>query len=334
MSDDRPDSTGIVALSTAFWDSQVLLTANRIGVFEALGNGPLSVDAICTAVGTGPRPTRLLLKSCVALGLLEESDGLFRTSPAGEAYLVPGKPGYLGNAIRYSDNLYETWGHLEQALREDRPQMANETYLGGDAGVTRDFVYGMHNRALGIGRMLVELVDLTGRKKLLDVGGGPGTYSALFAGRFPGLNCRVFDLPGVVAHAADIVKSMDVADRVETAAGDYTVDEFPAGNDVVLISGVFHRETEAGCRTLIEKASASLDPGGMLIICDVFTDAGGTSPTFATVFGLNMLLTAPDGGVHSDADVAAWMQDAGFDTAHPAHFPPPMPHRVVWGKKR
>ncbi|MDA0790772.1 MAG: methyltransferase [Proteobacteria bacterium] len=334
MSDVRPDSSGIVALSTAFWDAQVLLTANRIGVFDALANGPLELEAICEVIGTAPRPTRLLLRSCVALGLLEESDGRFRPSPAGEAYLVPGKPGYLGNAIRYSDNLYDTWGHLEQALREDRPQMANETYLGGDAGVTRDFVYGMHNRALGIGRMLVELVDLAGRNRLLDIGGGPGTYSALFAQRFPDLVCRVFDLPGVVAHAADIVKTMGVSDRVETAPGDYTVDEFPDGNDAVLISGVFHRETEAGCRTLIEKAGASLDPGGMLIICDVFTDAGGTSPAFATVFGLNMLLTAPDGGVRADADVSGWMKEAGFETHSPAHFPPPMPHRVVWGIRR
>jgi SAM-dependent methyltransferase len=323
-----------MALSTAFWDAQVLLTANRIGVFDVMADGPINIGEICEALDTRPRPTRLLLKACVALGLLRETDMGYATTDEAAAYLVPGKPAYLGDAIRYSDNLYETWGRLERALREDRPQMPSTTYLGENAGVTRDFVYGMHNRALGVGRVLVELVDLTGRAMMLDVGGGPGTYSALLAGRYPELHCRVFDLPGIVTHAADIIASMGVADRVGTFAGDYTRTPFPEHNDVVLISGVFHRETADGCKQLIARASKCLDPGGSLIICDVFTDADGAGPAFATMFGLNMLLTAVDGGVHADADVASWMEQAGFRTEPVIDFPGPMPHRVLVGRKQ
>jgi SAM-dependent methyltransferase len=329
-----PDSRSIVALSTGFWASQVLLTCNRIGLFGALASGPLEVEAICAALNTCPRPTRLLLKACVALGLVRESESGFANSVEADAFLVPGRPGFLGDAIRYSDNLYETWGHLEQAIRHDAPQMASTTYLGENAGITRDFVYGMHSRAYSIGRALVEMVDLSGRTMLLDVGGGPGTYSALLAQRYPQLRCRVFDLPGIVAHAADIIESMGVADRVATCAGDYTQTPFPDGNDVVLISGVFHRETTDRCRQLIGQASEALVPGGLLIVCDVFTDADGAGPVFATLFGLNMLLTAPDGGVHADADVMMWMEQAGFTTAPAADFPGPMPHRVIEGRKQ
>ena len=89
-------------------------------------------------------------------------------------------------------------------------------------------------------------------------------------------------------------------------------DDFPAGNDVVLISGVFHRESEETCRGFIRRACNALETGGMLIVSDVFTDAGGSSPLFATLFGLNMMLTAPDGEVHADADVAGWMEQENF----------------------
>ena len=65
------------------------------------------------------------------------------------------------------------------------------------------------------------------------------------------------------------------------------------------------------------------------MVGDVFTDAGGSSPPFAALFGLNMLLTAPAGCVHADADVARWMQEAGFASTDVVAFPPPMPHRVV-----
>lgn len=327
------DPSAIMSLSTAFWDAQALLTANRIGVFEALTGDGLTIDALCERIAIKPRPARLLLNACVALDLLAADGEVYRNSPQSDAFLVPGKPGYLGNAIRYSDNLFDTWGQLEVALREDRPPMQTKTYTGEDQQITRDFVYGMHDRAVGIGRVLVEMIDLTGRTKMLDVGGGPGTYSALFAERTPGLKSRVMDLPGVVAHARDIVATFGVADRVDTVAGDFTKDDFPVGNDVVMISGVFHRESEAGCRRLIEKAHGSLVSGGLFVVSDVFADAGGTSPVFATMFGLNMMLTAPDGGVHADVDVADWMVDQGFVAARAQAFPAPMPHRVVTAEK-
>lgn len=323
----------IMDMSTAYWRSQVLLTANRLGVFECLAEGPQSLEAVCNALGTHPRATRLLLKACEALELVVEAPDGFVNGLAAAAFLVPNKPGYLGNAIRYSDNLYGTWGKLEQALKTGEPQLAPEAYLGGDSGITRDFVYGMHDRALGIGRVLVELVDLTQCRQLLDVGGGPGTYASLFAQRVPTLKATVLDLPGVIAHAKDIIAGLGVADRVTTLAGSYFDASFPPGNDAVLISGVLHRESQANCRALIKKAAASLDPGGLLVLSDVFTDAGGASPVFATLFGVNMMLTAPEGGVHSDADVGEWLTDAGFRSVKILPFPPPLPHRVVMGKR-
>lgn len=320
-------------LSTAYWEAQTLLTANRIGLFEVLAQGPLDSAAIAAALGTPIRPTRLLLKACVGLGLLVEDERGFHNSALSQVFLVPGTENYLGNAIRYSDNLYATWGRLEQALREDRPQLPAETYLGDDPEKTRQFVYGMHNRALGIGKVLVDLVDLSGRRQLLDVGGGPGTYSALFALRYPDLRAQVLDLPGVTAIAAEILAAMKVVDQVTLLAGDYSTTPWPDGNDAVLISGVLHRESEATCQELILRACHSLRPGGLLILSDVLTAADGATPAFAALFGLNMLLTAPHGGVHADTAVAAWMQAAGFQEVSIRCFPPPLPHRLVVGTK-
>lgn len=328
------DPSPVMQLTTAYWGAQTLFTANRLELFPIIDGGRRTVGDIAAASRTHERPLGLLLKALVALGLLNESEGEYGLTPVSEALLVPGGPGYLGNAIRYSDDLYGTWGRLEQALREDRPQLPTAEYTGDDANRTRHFVRGMHDRALGIGNTMIELVDLTGRLKMLDVGGGPGTYSALFARRYPTLHSTVLDLPGVVDIAREIITEMGMIDRVGVLPGDFNTTAFPEGNDVVLISGVFHRESEQGCRTLIDRAFACLQSGGLLVVGDVFTDAGGSGPTFATLFGLNMLLTAPAGGVHADADVARWMKDAGFGATEIRTFPAPMPHRVVLGVKQ
>ncbi|MGW8368395.1 MAG: SAM-dependent methyltransferase, partial [Gammaproteobacteria bacterium] len=143
----------------------------------------------------------------------------------------------------------------------------------------------------------------------------------------------VLELPGVAAVAKEILADLRCEDRVGLLPGDYLATPFPAPMEAVLISGVFHRETEDNCRRLIDKAHGCLADGGLLVVSDVFTDAGGTSPAFATLFGINMMLTAPDGGVHADADVGAWMRQAGFGQITTDALPPPMPHRVVTGTK-
>ena len=329
----RPDPTALVKLSTAFWDSQVLLTANRLHLFDALAEGPRSAQEVAAALALDPRATTLFLRACAGLGLLVESDGRFANSPAAATFLVTRSPAYLGGAMRYSDQLYGTWGQLEPALRSGRPALPAESYLGDDPERTRTFVHAMHGRALGIARALVEILDFGGRRALLDVGGGPGTYSILLTAKYPGLRSEVIELPGVAAVAREIVAAAGASDRVTLRDGDYHDADFGSGRDVVLMSGMFHRETPDACRRLIERAWHCLVPGGMLAVSDVFTDEGGTQPAFAAMFGLNMMLTAPDGGVHADADVRRWMADRGFGQLRTTPLPPPMPHRVVTGVK-
>ncbi len=328
------DPSPILALSTAYWDAQTLLTANRMGLFGLLSSEALTLQQIADGLNSQPQACRLLLNACIALQLVSEQDGLYACSELSRAFLAPGSPAYLGDAIRYSDDLYQTWGKLQQALETGQPQMPAQQYTGENEQQTRHFVYGMHNRALGVGRVLVDLLNLEGRRQMIDVGGGPGTYSSLLAQRYPKLHSTVLDLPSVVEIADEIIDSMKMSERVKTRPLDYHHEDFPTGNDVVLISGVFHRETEETCRGFIERARDALEPGGMLVISDIFTDANSQGPRFATLFGLNMMLTAEQGTVHADAAVVNWMEQAGFGQLHRREFPPPMPHRVVYGVKQ
>lgn len=327
----RPDPTLLVRLSTAYWDSQVFLTANRLRLFDHLAKGPLTAERIAATLALETRPARLFLNACVGLGLLERDGDHYGNSPVSQVFLISGSPAFMGNAVRYSDQLYDTWGHLEKGLRETTPVLAAESYLGGDAERTRAFVYGMHDRASGIARSLLSIVDLGGRRRLLDVGGGPGTYSMLLVQQYPELRSTVLELEGVARFGREIVSASPARERIEFVAGDYHSSEFAAEQDVVLMSGMFHRESAQDCRRLIGRAAECLVPGGLLIVSDVFTDRGGTTPAFAALFGLNMMLTAPNGGVHADADVADWMRGAGFANIETGAFPPPMPHRIVQG---
>jgi predicted O-methyltransferase YrrM len=329
-----PDPSNIIALATAHWASMVLLTANRLNLFTLLSGAPRSPADVAAKCGAHPRPLTMLLNACVGQGLLRRENGCYVNSETAEAFLTPGKPGYLGDALRYSDDLYPVWGRLGEAIASNAPVLRPETILGADSEKTRNFVLGMHNRARGAAATLASILDLRGRQRLLDVGGGPGTYSILLIAQTPGLTATVLDLPAVVGIGQELIAEAGYADRVRTLAGDYTTTEFPADHDTVLMSGILHRETPESSRRLLGKAFAALPHGGLIVLSDVFfEDDAKDRPPFATLFALNMLLTSEHGGAHAKTEMSRWMSQSGFVDIRVKPLPPPMPHTVLLGTK-
>ncbi len=239
----------------------------------------------------------------------------------------------MSGAIRYNRDVYGAWGRLKEMAVSGKPVERPETHLGEDEERTRTFVLAMHGRALGIGRAVVPLLDLAKCRKLLDVGGGPGTYSALIAQAYPGIECTVIDLPEVVKTAAALIGQAGMSGRVKTLAGDYHTVSFPGGNDAVLFFGVLHQEKEEAVRDLLRRAYEALTPGGLVYVLDMMTDASRTRPKFSALFSVNMALTTDNGWVFSDEDLEGWLADAGFRDFSSRPLPPPMPHRLAWARK-
>lgn len=333
MSEARVSPAPIFQLATGYWSSSLLLTANRLGLFTAIGASKCTVADLAQRLSLSLYPLDNFLNALVALGFLERVDGGYRNSALSSTFLVEGKPAYMGEALKYSDDLYSVWGRLEETLRSGKPALAHQAILGDDPERTRHFVLGMHNRALGMGQSLASVLDLSGRKRLLDVGGGPATYSCLLVRRNPGLTSRSMDLPAVVAIAKGIVEGFGLSDRVAPLVGDYHMDIYPDGNDVVLCSGMFHREPADSCRAILRKSFAALEPGGLVVVHDVLSNREKTGPVFSQLFGLNMALTADYGTVHSAEEVAGWMREAGFVNTSELPLPPPWPEGLVLGHK-
>ncbi len=328
------DSNRIVDMASAFYESCVLFAASDLGIFGKLAErGQADLDTVVKACGLDRRGGRILLDACVALGLLEKQDGIYRNSPEAALFLVPDSPADLSGAIRYNRDVYGAWGRLKEMAVSGKPVERPETHLGEDEERTRTFVLAMHGRALGIGRAVVPLLDLAKCRKLLDVGGGPGTYSALIAQAYPGIECTVIDLPEVVKTAAALIGQAGMSGRVKTLAGDYHTVSFPGGNDAVLFFGVLHQEKEEAVRDLLRRAYEALTPGGLVYVLDMMTDASRTRPKFSALFSVNMALTTDNGWVFSDEDLEGWLADAGFRDFSSRPLPPPMPHRLAWARK-
>jgi 3-hydroxy-5-methyl-1-naphthoate 3-O-methyltransferase len=329
----RVNPSGIMQLTTAYWGSMALFAGNQLGIFTALAGREQTPEDLARQLGVVERPLRLLLQALAALGLLSHREGRYANSEAAEAFLVEGRPAYLGQAIRYGADHYALWATLPEVIRSGAAVSAATSYLGADPERTRHFVHGMHARAIGVARSVVECIELPADTLLLDVGGGPGTYSLLLAQKTPGLRAIVFDLPPIVAIAEEIIGSFGLAGRVTVRAGDFIADPYPTNVGAVLLSGVLHREPEATCRSMLGKAWAALVPDGRVIVSDVMLDDDRVSPPFATLFALHMLVSSERGGAHAKGDHAQWLRQAGFTEVKIHALPPPAVHTVITATK-
>ena len=329
-----PNPALLMQIALAHRSSAVLFAAVNLDLFSALAGGPMTSAAVATRAGSAPEATRLLLEACVSEGLLTSENGTFANTPLADAFLVRGRPAFSASGFKYAEDLYPAWGRLADLVRSGRPPMPPETILGDDPDKTRHFVYAMHERARGIGSILAHLVDLSGRTRLLDVGGGPGTYSASLVQQTPGLTATVLDVPGVLKVTRELIDASGVADRITLMPGDYLKSPFGTGFDVALLSGMMHRETPASCRLLLGKAFDALDSGGLVIVSDVFfEDDSKRTPPFAVYFALNMMLTSDEGSAHAKTEMAAWMREVGFTDVQMRELPKPNPHTLVLGTK-
>ena len=329
-----PDPSLIMRLALAYRSSMVLFAAAELDVFTPLAERPQTASELASATALQPEPLRLLLDACAAEGLLQRDGDIFSNSPVSEAYLVRGRSGYIAHGLKFAEDLQPAWLRLTDLVRSGAPTMAPESVLGEDKAKTRAFVLAMHERARGMSAVLPYGVDLTGRRRLLDVGGGPGTYSIALVRQTPGLTSTVLDRPGVLEVTREIVESHGCTDRIELKPADYLRDDFGSGFDAALLSGMMHRETPETCRMLLRKSYQALNPGGIVIVSDVFFDTDEkTSPPFATYFALNMMLMCENGTAHAMTGMAAWMTDTGFRSVETRRLPAPNPHTLVIGIK-
>src|SRR3990172_530318 len=186
----KPDR--IIGMASAFYESCILFAASDLGVFARLAEiGPADAQTLASALKLDERGARLLLDACVAVELLRKDGMLYSNTPESSAFLAPGSPGDLSGAIRYNRDVYPAWGKLKNFVKSGKPVESPEFHLGHDPDRTRTFVMAMHYRALGMGRAVVGELDLAGSKTVLDVGGGPGTYSMLIAQANPKATCTV-----------------------------------------------------------------------------------------------------------------------------------------------
>ena len=294
-----------------------ILLAHKLKLFPLLADRPRSLPEVCEALGIKRRPAEAILTAAVALGFLELPDGRYSLTPLAEDYLLDQSPTYFGTYLDLIINNYSVCSldKLEKAVQTDTAQ----AYAGGQemfkshaeqADLARFFTRTMHSTSMGPALAWPEVVDLSGREVMLDVGGGSGAHSIGAALKFPRLQGIVFDAAPVCEVTGEFIAHYHLQTRIRAHAGDMWTDPFPPA-DVHLYSMIYHDWTPEKCRFLTRKSFESLRPGGQILIHEMLYNDEKTGPFPIAAFSM-IMLGWTEGEQYSGKEISEMLSEAGF----------------------
>ena len=300
----------LLAISGSFWEASALHAAVKLDVFSAIEEGARTAAETAASIGADPRATGMLLNALTAMELLHKREGRYENTEESRRFLVSASPEYVGFIIGHHHHLVAGWHRLDEAVRSGRPVRGSGSFE--DPQVRHNFLMGMFNLASLLAPQVARRIDLTGRHRLLDLGGGPGTYAVHFCRQNKSLEAVVYDRPETRPIAQQIIARFGLGDRIAFQAGDYLADTLPDAFDVVWVSHILHAESPENCAELMAKIHAALKPGGSVLIHDFLLAESMDGPLFPALFSLNMLQGTEAGQAYSRGQVESMLKTAGF----------------------
>ncbi len=301
-----PDPEPIMRAAAGFMAAKHLFVASEVGLFEALADGPAGAEELAARTGLPVHTARLSADAMVALGLLARDDAGYRNGPEAAFFLSGASPADLRPFLRFWDRLaLPAWGGLEQAIRGAAPRHSL-TYDD-----TELFSLGVEAITGGSAHALSMQPEMADAHRVLDLGGGTGSFLLAALHTNPDLTGTVVDLPEVAAIAE---RRLQDEPRVEVVAADALRDPLPDGHDLIIVANLVHLFDEDGNRALMRRLREASPDGATLMAIDFWTDDSRTDPPVAALMAGEFLLWSGGAGrAYAEAEAREWLADAGWN---------------------
>jgi SAM-dependent methyltransferase len=332
-------SADIMGLSSAYWAGCALQAGVSLDLFTALENSAnnvadkhVSAQILAHKLGCNERAVGMLVTALISLGFLDGDVDNILLPEHSRIYLSRSSEQYLGYFIKHHAHIMPGWVNLAAAVKSGKRAREISSSDTDNADEREAFLMGMFNVAINQAEKVALALDFSGRKRLIDIGGGPGTYAVFFCKANSDLRATIFDRPSSKSFALGVVKRFALEQRVDFVGGDFLVDTLPAGYDVAWLSQVLHGENPADAARLVEKAAKTLNPGGLLVIQEFVLDDTRRGPAHPALFGLNMLIGTAGGQAYTSSEIQGMLHKAGAFAVRRVEIDLPMGCGIIMGQ--
>ena len=166
--------------------------------------------------------------------------------------------------------------------------------------------------------------DFSRFRRVVDVGGGQGSFLVAIRRHHPGVTGVLFDLPDVVAGAPARLAGYPESPGIEVAGGDMFT-RVPASGDAYLFSTVLRCFADQDCARVLRNCREAMAAGGRVLAVEMLMD-DGIPPSPMGLADLQALAVY-GGKDRTRQEWTALMTGAGF--AAPAFHPADAPYWII-----
>jgi predicted O-methyltransferase YrrM len=308
----------VLDLMDAYVTSAALNAALELGLFWLLAEQPLEAPAVAEALGIPQGRCRHWLQLLSTTGLIERGPDGYAASPTTQTAILEA-------------GSQDTWALLAQDARDRYPAILDLTLHLREPGSTwtaqgltspdyfaqmiesperaRRFTRMLYEIHLPLAEALADSLDMSGVRRMMDLGGGSGVLSMALLRRCPDLSAVVVDIANVCAAGRRIAQEESMETRLTYHAADFLHDELPSGFDLILDCDV-----GAYSEPMLEKIRAALAPGGRLVIVHQFARHPEVAPATPPrpVWAFLASLETTDLRYTTAAEIQARLRRMGF----------------------
>jgi len=315
---ERRTAQEILDLARLYQPACVLTAAAALDVFSPLHAKPMTAEALAGELGTDPRATAILLDALAALKFLIKQGEQYSVPEDAAELLTEQSAENVLPMIRHMANAIRRWAELPKIVQTGKCPELTPSIRGAGADMEA-FIGGMNNISRPVAAGIMDKINPLRFRHMLDIGGGPGTWTIAFLHAADEAKATLFDLPAVIPIARQQFAEAGLSDRVNLVGGDYNTDALPKGVDLAWLGAICHQNSRQQNRDLFTRTNAALSDEGVIVIRDVIMDCSRTSPPAGALFAINMLVATEGGGTYTFDEYSEDLRAAGFDEVTLVH---------------
>ena len=301
--------------------SAALNVALELGIADLLANGPRSTADLAREAGVSEDGLYRVLRALASAGVFEErGNRTFALNPPA-SMLCKGPASLHDVGLWMTDPFhFRVYAETLHSVKTGRPAVEKVTgmpvfeYFAGEPRLSAVFNNAMTSWSGPTVAAALKAYDFAGITTLVDVAGGHGYVLTSILRQYPAMRGVLFDLEHVIAGAGPLLESSGVANRVDTATGDF-FQAVPPGGDAYIMKNIIHDWDDDRALPILANIRKALDGrrDGRVILLEAVIPPGN-EPDFGKLIDLEMLLM-PGGRERTAEEFASLFERAGFELA-------------------
>jgi len=244
-----------------YWmGGKAVLVASRMGLFDVLAKGPLSISDLAREMEASENGAGVLVSVLECMGYVKREGKRYTNTALSSKWLVSSSPQSLAASMEFIDGLWDRTSSLEETIRNGKPSVPVWEWMERHPGSYQVAQTHWKGSARMMGPEIAASVQIPpGARRLLDLGGGHGLYTIQFCRANPQLSAVIYDWPGGVEAARETIAEEGMDGRVTTQVGDYMKEAIGSNKDVVFLSNIIHIYGPEQNISLLQKVSQALN---------------------------------------------------------------------------